>query len=57
MNGYLILHIINIVGMCIVDTGIDGLCIRKKVGGTIRGINPLNFVPMRKRDTEMSEKL
>ena len=40
-----------------IEAGIDGLSIGKTLGGMMRVINPLKFVPLGNGDMERSEKL
>ena len=57
MRGELILHIIQIAGTRMIEEGIDGLSRRNNLGMMIRGINPLQFVPLDQGAVAISAKL
>ena len=44
MRGELILHVIQIAGTRMIESGIDGISRGKNLGGIIRVLNPLQFV-------------
>ena len=57
MKGDLVLHIINIAGTCMIDSGINGLYRGKQIGGMMRNLNPLQFLPLGQGAVERSDKL
>ena len=46
MKGDFILHVVNIVGTRMIESGIDGISGGNKLGFMMRGVNPLEFVPI-----------
>ena len=46
MKGELILHVVHIVGTRMIDPGIDGLSRGNNLGGIMRGLEPLKFLPL-----------
>ena len=54
MRGYLIQHVVHIVGTRIIEAGIDGISRRNNLVGIMRGLNPLQFVPLDQRSEERS---
>ena len=57
MKGDLILHTIRIAGTLMIEAGLDILYQGNNMGGIMRGINPLQFVPLVKESMERSDKL
>ena len=54
---YLILHVVHIAGTIIIKSGIDGTSkgvIWDNMGGIMRVLNPLQFVPLYKGAEEIS---
>ena len=45
MKGDLILHIVHIAVTQMIEVVIDSLSKGKNLGGMVRGLNPLKFVP------------
>ena len=54
MRGYLIQHVVHIVGTRIIEAGIDGISRRNNLVGIMRVLNPLQFVPLYQRAEEIS---
>ena len=52
MEGILILHVVPIAGTRMIEVGIDGLFRGNNLGGIIRGIYPLQFIPLNLEDLE-----
>ena len=46
MEGRLILNVVHIYGTRMIEVGIDSLSIENDMGGIMRGIEPLNFIPI-----------
>ena len=57
IKGEFILHIVHIAGMRKIETGIDGISICNNLGGVMRGLQPLQFFPLGKGSTEISDTL
>ena len=51
MKGELILHIVHIVGTITINAGIDVISRGNNLGGMTRGLEPPQFVPLRKGAT------
>ena len=51
MKGELIWHIVHIVGTITIKAGINGISRGNNLGGMMRGLEPPQFVPLRKGDT------
>ena len=56
-KGYLIPYIFHIAGKHMIESGIDGLPRVNNLGGTMRGLKPLQFVYLGQGAVERSDKL
>ena len=54
IRGYLILHVVHILGTIMIGSLIDAISRGNSMGGTTRVLNPLQFVPLYKGAEEIS---
>ena len=57
MKGELILQIVHIAEKRMIDEGIHGLSRGNKLGGVMRGLEPLQYSPLGKQGTEILDNL
>ena len=57
MRGELVLHVIRIAGTLLIEAVIDSLSRGNNLVGMMRGLNPLQFVPLDKLVVVISSKL
>ena len=57
MIGDLVLHDIHIAGKHIIKAGVYGISRVNNLGGMMRGLNPLQFVPLYQGAVARSDKL
>ena len=57
MKGELILNILHIAGTRMADAGIYGIYRGNNLGGKMRGLEPLQFIPLGKGATEILDNL
>ena len=57
MEGILILHVVHISRTRMIEADIYGLYRGNNLGGIIKGIYPLKFIPLHSRDLEISKEL